>query len=89
MSPTICLCVVCGDPSGDLTRSSVRLHDRGALSQRQVGTLMGVDPSILLTLLNPLEADWYRPGVDADRTGWRLDHNPRSLCAASRFYSPS
>jgi DNA-binding MarR family transcriptional regulator len=35
------------------------LHDRGALSQRELGTLMDVDPSILVTLLNPLEADGY------------------------------
>ena len=33
------------------------LHDRGALTQRELGTLMDVDPSILVTLLNPLEAD--------------------------------
>src|SRR3954449_2637233 len=35
------------------------LHDRGALTQRELGTLMHVDPSILVTLLNPLEADGY------------------------------
>src|SRR5215212_2127427 len=35
------------------------LHDRGALTQRELGTLMDVDPSILVTLLNPLEADGY------------------------------
>src|SRR3954468_8012247 len=35
------------------------LHDRGALTQRELGTLMDVDPSILVTLLNPLEADRY------------------------------
>ena len=35
------------------------LHDRGALSQRELGALMDVDPSILVTLLNPLEADGY------------------------------
>src|SRR5215203_3277651 len=35
------------------------LHDRGALSQRELGTLMDVDPSILVTLLNPLEARGY------------------------------
>jgi DNA-binding MarR family transcriptional regulator len=35
------------------------LHDRGMMSQRQLGTLMDVDPSILVTLLNPLEADGY------------------------------
>jgi MarR family transcriptional regulator, lower aerobic nicotinate degradation pathway regulator len=35
------------------------LHDRGALTQQELGTLMDVDPSILVTLLNPLEADGY------------------------------
>jgi len=35
------------------------LHDRGALTQRELGALMDVDPSILVTLLNPLEADGY------------------------------
>ena len=40
------------------------LHDRGALSQRELGALMDVDPSKLVTLLNPLEADGY---VSRDR----------------------
>jgi DNA-binding MarR family transcriptional regulator len=35
------------------------LHDRGALTQRELGALMDVDPSILVTLLNPLDADGY------------------------------
>jgi DNA-binding MarR family transcriptional regulator len=35
------------------------LHDRGAMTQRELGTLMDVDPSILVTLLNPLEVDGY------------------------------
>jgi DNA-binding MarR family transcriptional regulator len=35
------------------------LHDRGPLTQRELGTLMNVDPSILVTLLNPLEAAGY------------------------------
>ena len=35
------------------------LHDRGALTQRELGALMDVDPSILVTLLNPLEAEGY------------------------------
>ena len=45
------------------------LHDRGAMSQRELGTLMDVDPSILVTLLNPLEADGYlsRERDPADR----------------------
>jgi DNA-binding MarR family transcriptional regulator len=35
------------------------LHDRGPMTQRELGTLLDVDPSILVTLLNPLEADGY------------------------------
>jgi DNA-binding MarR family transcriptional regulator len=35
------------------------LHDRGPLPQRNLGDLMDIDPSILVTLLNPLEADGY------------------------------
>lgn len=35
------------------------LHDRGAMTQRELGVVMDVDPSILVTLLNPLEADGY------------------------------
>jgi DNA-binding MarR family transcriptional regulator len=35
------------------------LHDRGALTQRELGGAMNVDPSILVTLLNPLEAAGY------------------------------
>jgi DNA-binding MarR family transcriptional regulator len=33
------------------------LHDHGRLAQRDLMKAMGVDPSILVTLLNPLEAD--------------------------------
>jgi DNA-binding MarR family transcriptional regulator len=45
------------------------LHDRGAMSQRELGTVLGVDPSILVGLLNPLEADGYlsRERDPADR----------------------
>ena len=45
------------------------LHDRGAMTQGELGTLMDVDPSILVTLLNPLEADGYlsRERDPADR----------------------
>lgn len=32
------------------------LHDDGPTGQRELGELMGIDPSILVTLLNPLEA---------------------------------
>jgi DNA-binding MarR family transcriptional regulator len=45
------------------------LHDHGALTQRELGTRMGIDPSILVTLLNPLDADGYlsRERDPADR----------------------
>jgi DNA-binding MarR family transcriptional regulator len=33
------------------------LHDHGGLAQRELAQTMDVDPSILVTLLNPLEAD--------------------------------
>ncbi len=33
------------------------LHDRGPLGQRELGQEMQTDPSILVTLLNPLEAE--------------------------------
>src|SRR3954453_21596474 len=33
------------------------LHHHGGLPQRELLTHMGVDPSVLVTLLNPLEAD--------------------------------
>lgn len=33
------------------------LHDHGALAQRELGPRMEVDASILVTMLNPLEAD--------------------------------
>jgi DNA-binding MarR family transcriptional regulator len=35
------------------------LHDRGPMTQRELGALIDVDPSILVTLLNPLEAEGY------------------------------
>lgn len=40
------------------------LHDKGPLGQGELGQIMGVDPSILVTLLNPLEADGF---VSRDR----------------------
>jgi DNA-binding MarR family transcriptional regulator len=45
------------------------LHDLGAMGQRKLGETMGVDPSILVTLLNPLEADGFlsRERDPADR----------------------
>jgi len=33
------------------------LHDRGAMGQSELGQTMGIDPSILVTMLNPLDAD--------------------------------
>src|SRR3954452_7986022 len=33
------------------------LHDRGAMTQGELGNLMGIAPSVLVQLLNPLEAD--------------------------------
>lgn len=33
------------------------LHDHGPLGQRELGQVMTTDPSILVTLLNPLEAE--------------------------------
>jgi DNA-binding MarR family transcriptional regulator len=45
------------------------LHDHGAMTQGALGTVMDVDPSILVTLLNPLEAAGYLSRVrdPADR----------------------
>jgi DNA-binding MarR family transcriptional regulator len=45
------------------------LHDYGAMTQRDLGSRMDVDPSILVTLLNPLEAESYlsRERDTADR----------------------
>jgi DNA-binding MarR family transcriptional regulator len=35
------------------------LHDRGPLGQSELGLTLGVDPSILVTMLNPLETSGY------------------------------
>src|SRR4051794_7690435 len=45
------------------------LHDHGAMTQRALGTFMDVDPSIVVTLLNPLETAGYlsRDRDPADR----------------------
>jgi DNA-binding MarR family transcriptional regulator len=43
------------------------LHDHGLMGQGELGQTMGVDPSILVTLLNPLEADGFVSRDPADR----------------------
>jgi|SRR5215210_1220503 DNA-binding MarR family transcriptional regulator len=45
------------------------LHDHGPMGQGELGQTMGVDPSILVTLLNPLEAESFvsRERDPADR----------------------
>jgi DNA-binding MarR family transcriptional regulator len=45
------------------------LHDNGPMGQSELGHTMGVDPSILVTLLNPLELDGFvsRQRDPADR----------------------
>ena len=45
------------------------LHDHGPMGQQELGQVMGVDPSVLVTLLNPLEADAFvsRQRDPADR----------------------
>jgi DNA-binding MarR family transcriptional regulator len=35
------------------------LHDHGATGQSELGAAIGVDPSVLVTLLNPLEASGF------------------------------
>jgi DNA-binding MarR family transcriptional regulator len=35
------------------------LHDRGPMGQRELGESMGIDPSILVTMLNPLEESGF------------------------------
>jgi DNA-binding MarR family transcriptional regulator len=35
------------------------LHDNGPLGQRELGGRMGIDPSILVTMLNPLEESGF------------------------------
>lgn len=35
------------------------LHDRGPIAQRELGQTMSTDPSVLVTLLNPLEAEGF------------------------------
>src|SRR5918994_3814897 len=35
------------------------LHDEGPMGQRELGEQMGIDPSILVTMLNPLEESGF------------------------------
>jgi DNA-binding MarR family transcriptional regulator len=65
------------------------LHDHGGLAQRELMQEMNVDPSILVTLLNPLEADGLlsRERDPADRRHHLVTLTPageRALVSASR-----
>jgi DNA-binding MarR family transcriptional regulator len=65
------------------------LHDHGGLAQRELVQEMGVAPSILVTLLNPLEADGLvaRERDPADRRRHLVTLTPageRQLASASR-----
>jgi DNA-binding MarR family transcriptional regulator len=65
------------------------LHDQGATGQQELGQVMGVDPSVLVTLLNPLEADGYvsRQRDPADRRRHVVALSPAGathLAAAAR-----
>src|SRR3954462_11957517 len=65
------------------------LHDHGGLAQRELMQEMNVDPSILVTLLNPLEADGLvsRERDPADRRRHLVTLTPpgeRALVSASR-----
>jgi DNA-binding MarR family transcriptional regulator len=35
------------------------LHDNGPMGQRELGETMGIDPSVLVTMLNPLEESGF------------------------------
>jgi DNA-binding MarR family transcriptional regulator len=65
------------------------LHDQGPTGQQELGQVMGVDPSVLVTLLNPLEADGYvsRQRDPADRRRHVVALNPaggQHLAAAAQ-----
>ena len=65
------------------------LHDHGGLGQRELAQTMGVDPSVLVTLLNPLEAEGLvaRERDPADRRRHLVTLTPageRHLVSASR-----
>jgi DNA-binding MarR family transcriptional regulator len=59
------------------------LHDHGATGQRELGQAMGVDPSILVTLLNPLEADGL---VSRDRDAGDRRRHVVTLTAAGESH---
>ena len=68
------------------------LHDDGPIGQRELGQLMETDPSILVTLLNPLEAEGLlsrrRDPLDRRRHLVRLtDRGERRLATAARAQS--
>jgi DNA-binding MarR family transcriptional regulator len=65
------------------------LHDRGPMGQRELGAVMEIDPSILVTLLNPLEAEGLlsrrRDELDRRRHLVRLTaRGERRLTASTR-----
>src|SRR4051795_536242 len=65
------------------------LHDHGGLAQRELVQTMGVAPSILVTLLNPLEADGLvtRERDPSDRRRHLVTLTPageKQLASASR-----
>ncbi len=65
------------------------LHDHGGLAQRELMAEMDIDPSILVTLLNPLEADGLvsreRDPADRRRHLVTLTHaGEKQLASASR-----
>jgi len=65
------------------------LHDHGGLAQRELVQTMDVDPSVLVTLLNPLEADGLvaRERDPHDRRRHRVTLTPagdKHLASASR-----
>jgi DNA-binding MarR family transcriptional regulator len=62
------------------------LHDHGPMGQRELGQTMGVDPSILVTLLNPLEADGF---VSRERDPGDRRRHVVTLTAAGRRHFDS
>jgi DNA-binding MarR family transcriptional regulator len=65
------------------------LNDHGPMGQRELGQVMGVDPSVLVTLLNPLETDGFvaRQRDPADRRRHLVALSPagaKQLAAAAQ-----